>query len=75
MQEKFLKLSRKVQSLIVVTLWLITAAGFAGTFILKSYESIPWLEVILTCVAMFLCVAAICFTVFYVFANEMNSKN
>ena len=63
MGEKFMKLSASIRWIITALTWLITAAGFLGSVILKHYHSIYIVEVILTCVGLFFCILAICLTI------------
>ena len=74
MQEKFFKLPKKVQTILLALFWFVTIGGFASVYIIKSYHSITWLEVVLTCVSMFMCVLSICVTSLFVFGND-NAKN
>ena len=74
MQEKFKKLSKSMQWLVTIITWIITIVGFAGCLIVKHYNSIMWLELILTCIGMFFCIIAICLTSVIVLGNEEENK-
>lgn len=63
MNEKFKNLSKPMKTILVVISWLITIVGFAGCLLVKHYNSIMWLELLLTCLGMFFCIVAICVTI------------
>lgn len=70
MQEKFMNLSKPMQWLVVIVAWLITIVGFAGCLVVKHYNSIMWLELLLTCLGMFFCIVAICLTIVLIVGKE-----
>ena len=70
MQEKFMNLSKPMQWLVVIVAWLITIVGFAGCLVVKHYNSIMWLELLLTCLGMFFCIVAICLTIILIVGKE-----
>lgn len=63
MGEKFLNLSTTVRWIITALTWLLTVVGFLGCIIIKHYQSMFIVEVILTCVGLFFCIVAICLTI------------
>ena len=67
MSEKFLKLPRAVQTLILVFLWVITVACFVGCLIVKENTKLDlyWAEILLTCLGLFFSVSSVCLTILY----------
>ena len=67
MSEKFLKLPKVVQTLIVLLSWVLTVISFVGCLIVKEYSmaDLYWAEILLTCVGLLFSVVAVCFTILY----------
>lgn len=67
MSEKFLKLPRAVQTLIVLLSWVVTVISFVGCLIVKEYSitDLYWVEILLTCVGLLFSVVAVCLTILY----------
>lgn len=65
MSEKFLKLSKGLQTTIVLLSWVLTVVSFVGCLLVKEYFSgeLYFVEIILTCIGLLFCVVSICLTI------------
>ena len=65
MSEKFLKLSKGLQTTIVLLSWVLTVVSFVGCLLVKEYFSgeLYFVEIIQTCIGLLFCVVSICLTI------------
>ena len=70
MEKKFFSLSKGLRWLIVLAIWALTIAGFVGSSIIKNTNPNYALEIIISTIAILLCVIAICLTIIQLTREE-----
>lgn len=75
MQEKFLNLSKAKKALIIVGVAILAIICFVGCVLVKTYLTAEWLEILLTCVGMFLSVIAVCLLLMILFKPTLTDDD
>ena len=63
MQERFLNLPKIWRIVILIIMWVVSFASFAGCLLVKHFLTIEWLEIM-----------ALCMTLSVIFANSKNDE-
>ncbi len=74
MQERFLNLPKIWRIVILIIMWVVSFASFAGCLLVKHFLTIEWLEIVFTCIGMLLSIMALCMTLSVIFANSKNNE-